>query len=69
MYGIDGGTDTVLNFAGIFGFGSSLLTDCKIEVGIFMTDWLFHQRYHCERLFAKKRSETRNVFAMVEYFA
>ena len=45
---------TVLNFAGIFCFGSSLLIDCKIEVGIFMIDRLFYQRYHCERLFAKE---------------
>ena len=37
-----------LNFAGIFCFGSSLLTDCKIEVGIFMIDWLFYQQYHCD---------------------
>ena len=42
----------VLNFAGIFCFGSSRLTDCKIEVGIFMIDGLFYQLYHCERLFA-----------------
>ena len=44
----------VLNFAGIFCFGSSLLTDCKIEIGIFMIDWLFYQHYNCECLFAKK---------------
>ena len=44
----------VLNLAGIFCFGSSLLPDCKIEVDIFMIDWLFYQRYHCERLFAKE---------------
>ena len=34
----------VLNFAGIFCFGSSLVIDCKIEVGIFMIDWLFYQQ-------------------------
>ena len=45
---------TVLNSAGIFCFGSSLLTDCKIEVSIFMIDWLFYKRYHCECLFAKE---------------
>ena len=46
----------VSNFAGIFCFGSSssLLTDCKIEVGIFMIDWLFYQQYHCECLFARE---------------
>ena len=44
----------VFNFADIFCFGSSLLTDCKIKVGIFMIDWLFYQRYHCERVFAKE---------------
>ena len=45
----------VLNFAGIFCFGSSssLLTDCKMEVGMFMIDWLFHQQYHFECLFSK----------------
>ena len=35
----------VLNFAGIFCFGrSSLLIDCKLEVGIFMIDWFFYQQ-------------------------
>ena len=53
MYGIDVGTD-VFNFAGIFCFRSSFLTDCKIEVGIFMIDWLLYQQYHCECLFAKE---------------
>ena len=37
MYGIDGGTDC-FEFCGIFCFGSSLLTDRKIEEGIFMID-------------------------------
>ena len=46
---------TVLNFAGIFCFGNSLLTDCKIELGIFMIDWLFHQQYHCKCLFCDVR--------------
>ena len=45
----------VLNFAGIFCFGSSLLIDCKIEVDIFMIDWLFSL---CKCLFAK---EERNA--------
>ena len=44
----------VLNSAGIFCFGSSLLTDYQMEVGIFMIDWLFYQQYHCESLFAKE---------------
>ena len=44
----------VLNFAGIFCFGSSLLTDCKMEVGIFMNDRVFFQCYLCECLFAKE---------------
>ena len=44
----------VLNFSGIFCFGSSLVTGCKIEVGIFIFDWLFYQQYHCECLFAKE---------------
>ena len=47
----------VLNFAGIFCFGSSLLIDCKIEVGIFMIDWLKTSLF-CECLFAK---EERNM--------
>ena len=35
MYGIDGGTDCI-EFCGylLFYFGSNLLIDCKIEVGI-----------------------------------
>ena len=49
----------VLNFAGIFCFGSRLLTDCKIEVGRFMIDWLFYQQYHCECLFAKEERNTK----------
>ena len=49
---------TVWNFAGIFCFGSSLLTGCKIKVSIFMINWLFYQRYHCERSFAKEESNT-----------
>ena len=55
----------VFNFAGIFCFESSLLTDCKIEVGIFMIDWLFHQQYHCDAC-SQKRSETRKKIARVE---
>ena len=51
MYGIDGGTDSI-EFGGYICYGRSLLTDCKIEVGIFMINWLFYQG----------RSETRNVF-------
>ena len=56
----------VLNFAGIFCFGSSLLNDCKIEVGIFMIDWLFYQQYHVANACSQRRSETRKVFAMAE---
>ena len=54
----------VLNFAGIFCFGSSLLTDGKIEVGIFMIGCCTNSiiANACSR----RRSETRNVFAMVE---
>ena len=44
----------VLNFAGIFCFGSSLLTDCKLEVGIFIIDWWFYQQHQCECLLAKE---------------
>ena len=36
----------VTNFAGIFCFGSNLLADCKIGVGIFMIDWLFYQQHN-----------------------
>ena len=44
----------VFNFAGIFCFGRSRLTDCKIEVGIFMIDWSFYQQYTCDCLFVKE---------------
>ena len=37
MYGIDGGTDCI-DFCGYICFGSSLLTDCKIEVDMSMID-------------------------------
>ena len=53
----------VLNFAGIFCFGSSL--DCKMEEGLFMIDWLFYQQYRLANACSQRRSETRNVFAMV----
>ena len=56
----------VLNFAGIFSFGHSLLIDCKIELGIFMIDWVFYQQYHFATACSQRRSETRNVFAMVK---
>ena len=32
----------VLDFAGIFCFGSSLLIECKIEVGVLMIDRRMH---------------------------
>ena len=53
MYVIDDGTDCV-EFCGYVFVGSSLLTDCKIEVGILMIDWLFYQQYYFESLFAKE---------------
>ena len=56
----------VLNFAGIFCFGSSLLIDCKIEVGIFLIVWLLFQYYHFANACSQRRGETRKVFDMFE---
>ena len=56
----------VLNFSGIFCFGS-LLIDCTIEVAIFMIDWTFYrQSIILQMLIRKGREETRNVLAMIE---
>ena len=46
----------VLNFAGIFCFGSSLLIDCTIEVGIFMMVVSSTVSF-CECLFAKEEKK------------
>ena len=68
MYGIDGGTD-LLNCACTFCFDSSILIDCKIEMGLLVIDWLFYQQHHFAKSCSQIRNETRNDFAMVEEFA
>ena len=46
----------VLKVAGIFCFGSSLLTGCEIEVGIFMVVVLSTTSF-CEFLLAKEEKK------------
>ena len=61
MYGIDGGADCI-EFSGCLFLCSSLLIDCKREVGIFMINWLFYQQYCFTNACLQKRSEIRFFF-------